>query len=169
MLTPLRANLNYRRSLRHWKSFGSCLQWFKKKFFSYHFYSNLCRLTTLKLWGFQVIENLIFFIILINQVVKTLPDEMYVSKIICAPLKKSPNWASQITKLLGLSTERPYSKAKTASSLKGELAISRRPFRQKSRLLQIRKIFFYAIAVPYFYIDVNLDWFERNLPRMQNF
>ena len=29
---PLHANLNYRRSLRHWKSVGSCLQWFKKIF-----------------------------------------------------------------------------------------------------------------------------------------
>ena len=92
---------------------------------------------------------------------------MYVSKMICAPLKKSPNWASQITKLLGLSTERPYSKAKTASSLKGELAISRRPFRQKSRLLQIRKFSFLrnckTLLLQNLYQKVNLHWCKSRL------
>ena len=42
--------------------------------------------------------------------------------MICAPLKKSPNWASQSTRCWGLSTLKPYSNPSTASSLSGLLA-----------------------------------------------
>ena len=34
-----------------------------------------------------------------------------------APLKKSPNWASQMTRLLGLSTDIPYSKPNPQTSI----------------------------------------------------
>jgi len=50
------------------------------------------------------------------------PEEMKVSTMICAPLKKSPNCASQITRCFGLSMLKPYSNPSTASSLNGLLA-----------------------------------------------
>lgn len=50
-----------------------------------------------------------------------LPPEMKVSKMICAPLKKSPNWASQIGRSLGWAMLIPYSKPRTASSDSGLL------------------------------------------------
>ena len=49
------------------------------------------------------------------------------TRMICAPLKKSPNCASQMIRFLGFSTDIPYSKARTASSERMLLAISRRP------------------------------------------
>lgn len=50
------------------------------------------------------------------------PQERKVSIMICAPLKKSPNCASQSTRCWGLSTLNPYSNPSTASSLSGLLA-----------------------------------------------
>lgn len=50
------------------------------------------------------------------------PLEIYVSMMIWAPLKKSPNWASQIMRLLGCSMLIPYSKPSTASSDKALFA-----------------------------------------------
>jgi len=47
---------------------------------------------------------------------------MKVSMIICAPLKKSPNCASQIGRRRGFSILMPYSKPRTASSDSGLLA-----------------------------------------------
>lgn len=49
------------------------------------------------------------------------PPEMNVSKMIWAPLKKSPNWASQRGSNLGLSMLIPYSNPRTASSDNGLL------------------------------------------------
>lgn len=46
---------------------------------------------------------------------------MNVSMIICAPLKKSPNCASQMIKWFGFSILMPYSKPRQASSDKGLL------------------------------------------------
>lgn len=50
-----------------------------------------------------------------------LPPERKVSKMICAPLKKSPNWASQMGSSLGWAMLIPYSKPSTASSDSGLL------------------------------------------------
>lgn len=52
---------------------------------------------------------------------KGLPPEMKVSKIICAPLKKSPNWASHMGRSFGWAMLIPYSKPRTASSDSGLL------------------------------------------------
>src|SRR5690606_16007286 len=47
--------------------------------------------------------------------------DMYWSMMICAPLKKSPNCASQIVSAWGLANAYPYSKPKTPYSDKWEL------------------------------------------------
>ena len=44
------------------------------------------------------------------------PDAINWSMITCAPLAKSPNWASHKVSVLGSTSEYPYSKPKTASS-----------------------------------------------------
>ena len=45
------------------------------------------------------------------------PDVNMVSMGICAPLKKSPNWASQMQRRFGDSMLTPYSNASIASSV----------------------------------------------------
>lgn len=50
------------------------------------------------------------------------PDAISVSNTTCAELKKSPNCASHITRLLVFSKLKPYSKESTASSDKILLA-----------------------------------------------
>lgn len=67
-------------------------------------------------WIMGVIENLLKV-----QGNRCLPPEMKVSKMICAPLKKSPNWASQMGRSFGWAILIPYSKPSTASSESGLL------------------------------------------------
>ena len=63
-----------------------------------------------------------------------------VSRMIWAPLKKSPNCASQMMRLSGCSTAMPYSKASTASSERILLAISSLPPAPPCMLLKGMKI-----------------------------
>ena len=52
------------------------------------------------------------------------PEEINWSIITCAPLAKSPNWASQIVRVFGSTKLYPYSNPKTASSDKKLSTIS---------------------------------------------
>lgn len=56
------------------------------------------------------------------------PDEIKVSNTTWAALKKSPNWASHMTKLFIFSTLNPYSKLRTASSDKILFATYKKDF-----------------------------------------
>lgn len=64
------------------------------------------------------------------------PEQMNVSIIICALLEKSPNWASQITKLYGLTMLKPSSNPSTPNSDKELLHTVYKP---PSRTLQGNK------------------------------
>jgi hypothetical protein len=56
------------------------------------------------------------------------PELMNWSITTCAPLAKSPNCASQITRALGSALEKPYSKPSTASSESTESMTTKSPW-----------------------------------------
>lgn len=71
---------------------------------------------------------------------------MNVSIMICAPLKKSPNCASQMNKCLGLSMLIPYSNPRTASSDKWLLASwPKNRLRKRITMLAILYHVFYQV------------------------
>lgn len=78
--------------------------------------------------------------------------------MIWAPLKKSPNWASQMIKFLGFSTDMPYSNPKTASSDKGLFAISNWPHSTgKYGRLSTLSLSIFQVVTPSFWSFISLN------------
>lgn len=89
------------------------------------------------------------------------PLAKYVSIIICAPLKKSPNWASQMQSRFGVSQETPVSNPKTANSERELLAISSMPC-FISGFLRVSR--FRGMMVRSFSWSTSMTWRCENVP-----